>query len=541
MSPKIFEKLRKLTPEELAYAAAIDQEVADWLDKVKSDGGFLNFVPRPDDPANLDQQESFCRNRDPLSILIGGNAAGTTEAGAYKTAQFLLHQQPPPRKDTPFWILSNTYEQVGGAIWKEKLVGHGHLPMSEVEWDRVTWRDKKQGHPAIVPLKPWAKEKGGEPGKNWAIHFKSFEQGREALQAASIGGFFFSEQFPLEILIETLRGCREYMFPGGQFCEFTPIDPDLCLWVEKAMDEPPPGWKFYRCNTAKNRHNLAAGWFDSFFATVSDEMLQTRLTGELATFAGAIFQSFNPHVHVIPMEPSDIPPGCRHAIGSDWGSSAEHPHVTVFGAEDNGGTWYIYDCYFTRDQTKIVADHARAVVAIGKKWGWPTIKRMAADGVIYEGFQTDDFHGMNYADPSRPGSIVEFSYRGIPTAPASNAVYEGINHVRSLFKIQPHTDPPAPRLYIAKHIVEGLEQLRKYRWKPGKKNVGGGGLTPAAAAPVPLKREDDFPDALRYLLYSCRNRPVITPRDVQRNKNARDSIQAITESSRGVQIKRRGR
>lgn len=447
----------------------------------------------------------------------------TTEAASFKTALFVLRQQRPPRKDTPFWILANSYDQVGDVIWKEKLLGHGHIPKSEVNWDRISWRDKKKGQPDTVPLLPWPEEFGGDPNKNWTLHFKSYEQGRMALQAASIGGFFFSEQFPLDLLLETLRGCREYMFHGGQFCEFTPIDPELCIWVEKAMESRPPGWVFYRANTQKNRKNLADGWFDAFFSGVPDEILATRLTGQLATFEGVIYPQFNMAIHVTEaeMQLQDIPEGSYHGLATDWGSSIEHPQVTLLGAQDGAGTWYIYDEYFTRDQGKVTADHARAVVAMCQAWGWPASLKMADDG-NYVGLDLDETHGVNHADPSGGNRLLEFSIRGIPTVPANNAVIEGINYVRS--KMQPHPKTGVPQLIISRKCTNLIEQLRKYRWdKRANKSL----RPQAASAPKPLKMEDDAPDALRYLLYSRRRRTNTVAIDAAKPKKPYGGLPAL--------------
>ncbi len=516
----------ELTAEELAIAQS-DPEFSSWFATLSTDS-FFSFKPRPDDPANYDQQASFCFSNDILSILVGGNAAGTTEAGAFKAAQFVLAKQPPPRKDTPFWILANNYSQVGDVIWKEKMIGHGHIPKSEVRWDKISWRDLKRGHPEIVPLKPWPK---GDQDKNWCLHFMSYEQGREALQAASIGGFFFSEQFPLEILTEAFRGCREYTFPGGQFAEFTPIDPQLCIWVEQAMEQPPPGWQFYRCNTAKNKKNLAAGWFDSFFGSVPDELLQTRLTGALATFAGAIYQSFNPYIHVCEF---DVPRGCRHGIGTDWGQSELHPQCSVFGAEDGTGTWWIYDEYLSRDCTKILEDHARALVEQAAAHGWPIKERVFSTNRIRT-LANDAEWGMNYSDPSRPGTISEFSMRGISSCPASNDVYDGINYLRGLFKVNVHTGQP--KIFIHKRCRNLIEQLRKYRWQPMRGK--GLGMGQAAPRPVPLKMDDDLPDCLRYLVYSRRMRPSITPSDAAKPKSSRVGVTPPTDSGRSVQFRKK--
>ena len=485
---------------------ASDPQLAQWASS-RTEDYLFNFVPRPDDPANFDEQHGFVYNQDTVSFAIGGNAAGTTESSAFKCAEFLLRQQPPPRANTPFWIISNTFEQVCGVCWDEKLFGHGHIPECEIDWPNVRWLSKKDGWPASVPLKPWP----GRPGKNWKIEFKSYEQGRRALQARSIGGFWFSEQFPLSLFLETLRGCREYMFPGGQFCEFTPIEPDLCLWVEKVMDEPPPGWAFYRQNTAANVTNLAEGWFEQFFASVPDEMIQTRMTGALATFEGVIFQAFNPAVHVIDEE-IIMPPGVRHFRGIDWGASTEHPFTCVWGYVDGAGDWYVYDEYWNIDQSRITMDH---VEEINSRWPWP--------------YDQSGF-GPAFADPSRPGEINEFNQRGLITYPAGNDVFKGIDCIRSLLKLQPNTGKPKI-LINGRNCPHLIEEMRKYRWKRGRRPTEGAFLNPAVPVAAPLKRDDDTVDALRYMIYSAVRLETGTPPN--------SASYADFEKRKGIQVNER--
>ncbi len=502
--------------------AETDPVVRGFLQSLEAESSFYDFVPRPDDPENFDQQHSFCFSRDSVSFLIGGNAAGTTEAASFKAGQFLLHQQPPPRKDAPFWIIAETYEQVMDVCWGEKLLGHGHIPECEVNWDKVAWHSEKQNRPKSVPLKPWPESEGGSPTKNWRLEFKSYEQGRQAMQARSIGGFWFSEQFPLDIFLEVLRGCREYMFPGGQFAEFTPIDPELSIWVEQAMEEQPAGWEFYRANTKKNVPNLRDGWYEQFFALVPEELRATRETGALASFEGVIYPSFHPSIHVIPEEDLRVPPGTWHDMATDWGASVEHPHASVFGCRDGVGNWLIYDEYWSSDQSKITADHVERTLDICEAWGWPIeTYRIAVSAkgtrelkpgeephpgeeVVQErkrfSSSRDALWGMNYGDPARPGEINEFSKRGVPTSGARNKVYEGINEVRTALNCHPGTGEPGIRISSrCKHLIE---ELRKYRWKRGKRATSGSLLNPQVATPVPLKRDDDMVDALRYLIFS---------------------------------------
>jgi hypothetical protein len=153
----------------------------------------------------------------------------------------------------------------------------------------------------------------------------------------------------------------------------------------------------------------------------------------------------------------------------------------------------------------------------------------------------DPHYGLNFADPSRPGEINAFSMYGIPTLPAVNRVYDGINLVRSLLKIQPTSG--RPRLFIAKRCKHLIDELRKYRWRKSRKPTDGNFLNPAVAAPQPLKREDDAPDALRYLIASYDRGRGLSSEDVARQESgsspARKSIQ-LASGSKVTQAASRG-
>ena len=89
---------------------------------------FYNFEPRDNQPERYDEQRAFVESKPTgTAWIVGGNGSGTTEASIHKVARFVLQDQPPPRKDTPFWIISDTYEQVC-EMWAEKFSDHGHIP-----------------------------------------------------------------------------------------------------------------------------------------------------------------------------------------------------------------------------------------------------------------------------------------------------------------------------------------------------------------------------------------------------------------------------
>lgn len=507
--------------EQVAELIESDPEVRAYWEAL--DGFWGRFEPRPNRPELFDEQLAFCESQAPVSFLIGGNAAGTTEAAAFKAAQFMLRWQPPPRRNTPFWIISDTFEQCIDTCWSEKLVGKGHIPTGEIEWDRCSWLDKKMDRPHAVPLKPWP----GRPHKNWLIQFKSYEQGRRAMQGRSIGGFWFSEQFPWSIFLEVLRGCREYMHPGGGFCEFTPVEPDLCLEIEKMQEHPPPGWEFFRCNTELNIPNLAGSWFEQFFGSVSDEMRDTRMTGALPVFEGVIYPAFNPSVHVVGDDVICFPPGVTHYRGVDWGASVDHPFACVWAYRDGVGDWFVYDEYWSVDQTKMTEDHASE---IKRRHRWPA---------------NSPFHQDTFADPSRPGEINEFSMRGIPTFPANNDVYQGIDTIRSLLK--PDQYGGRPKLYVHRKCVHLIQELRKYRWLKRRQPRAGILANPKVPRPIPLKKEDDTCDALRYCIHTAEKRLGLSPgsvsaRDIERHKSVqirRRVAEAVgVDLSKGILLQR---
>lgn len=462
---------------------------------------YFTFRPRPDQPERHDQQESFYHSRTPgVSFLIGGNGAGTTEVACAKIAKFVF-ETPPPRKDTPFWIISGSYEQTMKTAWKEKLYGHGHIPGSEVEWDRIRWFKSSQQWPFEVPLRPWP----NRPGKNWSLVFKSYEQGRGSMQAESIGGFCFIEQFPWVLLEEVLRGCREYNFPGSKFCEFTPVDPSLSIEVEEILDESrerPAGWEFYRANTqcAMEAGHVSAEWFDEFFGMVPEEMRETRMTGAAADYEGQIYKGFNPAVHLVGDETITFPPNIRYIRMIDWGAGPSNAFCCLWAYRNGLGEWFVFDEYYSTDQYRTTIDH---LCEVSDRWPWPA---------------HNPHYGRTWADPSNPDGIRIASkfrqycpkdddgnprYEAIAISGAANTVLEGIEHVQWLLQPktrierqegQPstwnaqNTDPAfRPRLFIHRKNCPMLaRQMRTYRWENPRLR----GINPRDAKRQPLKKDD---------------------------------------------------
>lgn len=449
---------------------------------------YYTFVPRPDDVARYDQQTGFIESRTRgVAFAVGGNGAGTTEICMHKLARFLMSQKPP-RHDTPFWVIGNSYEQAMDACWKEKLYGHGHIPRAEIDFDRISYYKPNLNWPFRVALRPWP----GHPDKNWMLEFKSYEQGRTQMQAKSIGGFCFSEQFPWSLLTEVLRGCREYNFPGSKFCEFTPVDPALSWELENMEREQrlPPGWEIYRANTevAAEYGHIDRLWYEEFFGMMAPEEIEVRKIGAWASFAGQVYQSFNPKIHTV--TEMDFPPGVHFRRVIDWGAGPENAFVCLWAYRNGLGQWFVFDEYWSTSQQYDTLHHLEHILA---RHPWPEQMQLNPR----EREKLEPFYGTTWADPSSPDRIRIAMRLNFPVQPAANSVDEGIDCVRRHLKIMKSLGEP--RLFINRKNCPNLfREMATYRYEQS----AGSGLNPRGAKPVPLKADDHAVDALRYLLFS---------------------------------------
>lgn len=470
------------------------------------------FRPRHDQPERYDQQTGFVNSKTTgVKWLIGGNGAGTTTCCLYAMARFLM-TTPPPRADTPFWLISNDFQTVMEACWKEKIKGMGIIPKAEIDFARIAWFRENQDWPSRVPLKEWE----GRPGKNWVIEFRSYDQGRARLQARSIGGFAFVEQFPWVLLTEVLRGCREYNFPGSKMCEFTPVDPALSTQLEEMIehDKLPAGWEIFRANTecAVEAGHVSREWFQEFFGMVPEEMRETRMTGAFASYEGAIYKNFNPQIHLVGDDVITFPPNVQYRRSIDWGAGPSNAFSAHWGYKDGQGRWFIFEEYYSTDTGLTTIDH---LCEIQDRWAWP---------------EGNPHYGTTYADPSDPGNLriaaKLSSYvdgrENIWITPASNAVHEGIEHVQYLLKPTPVSLPDGqvlmrpPMLFIHKDRCPVLaRQMRTYRWM----NPTEMGVNPHDSPKKPLKKDDHAVDSIRYMVFSEDRMTGATPQARQRERD----------------------
>lgn len=488
------------------------------LQATESEAHFT-FIPRPNRPELFDEQSAFIDAADTgVSFHVGGNGAGTTSAAMCKLARFVGRKQPPPRWDTPFWVVGPDYEQTIESCFKEKLYGMGFITHDEIDWERVTWHDKRRFLPRTIPLKPWPE---GDQNKSWTIEFRSYEQGRVAMQARELGGFCLTEQFPWVILTEILRGMRAYNFPGSKFAEFTPIDPMLSrpLQEMEENDAMPPGWRIYRANTLCNAMDPNSGvgmdWYNEFFGMVGDEMIATRQTGAWASYEGLIYKTFNPKVHVYPNDrvpENPIPPNAIHKRCIDWGTGPHNAFVVLWFAVDSQGRHYVYDEYYTTEPNT----HEDRMREVHKLDGWKLklehpgppsatyklIPESAGKRPRWRYDQRGAFQ-QTYGPPDDPGMFRECAKYCMPVSHMSlgpNSYHPSIEALQGLFKYTPegYLDGSQPKIFISAKCKNLIRELSQLRWQQPPNR----GVNPKDAKAYEVEKDNHAPSALRGGIWS---------------------------------------
>ena len=75
----------------------IERFIKTYVDRL-----YFGFSPRPDQPDRFDEQTSFIKSKHPgITLLLGGNGAGTTTCALMKAIRFMIAEQPAPRLAEP--------------------------------------------------------------------------------------------------------------------------------------------------------------------------------------------------------------------------------------------------------------------------------------------------------------------------------------------------------------------------------------------------------------------------------------------------------
>ncbi len=222
---------------------------------------------------------------------------------------------------------------------------------------------------------------------------------------------------------------------------------------------------------------------------LADEVEQARRTlppryfkreyeADLTSFAGMVFDEFDPDVHVVgPRNRLGLTALPRHfaevRAGVDWGF--RNPGAIVVLGRDGDHTWWV------------IAEDVRRGVPVSTSGGgcWVDIAR-----TLHKRYGIRRF----VCDPSGPAFIAAFRRAGLPAYTANNDVGAGVQTVATAL----HLDESSgrPRLLLGPDCGHLAHELSCYSWDEH------------AEGEQPRKDDDHAIDALRYALHTKPHAPA---------------------------------
>lgn len=232
------------------------------------------------------------------------------------------------------------------------------------------------------------------------------------------------------------------------------------------------GWYFSRA-TWRDNPAIDPEW-------VARERLEAEQKGQLNAFLqemelefravqGSVYPSFKRSTHTCP--PSLIPTEGTDYVVIDFGYAEDHPLAVNFIRVDIEDRWWVYDeIHVTKTELDVVIED---------------IKRKMADKRIT----------AIIGDGARPDLIAYMQGKGLPVVAApkgTGSVLGGIDLLR--IRMKPRImliGEPKPQIVIATNCKYTILDFEQYKYAEAKKD--------RPASELPIKKDDDHPDAIRYL------------------------------------------
>lgn len=324
-----------------------------------------------------------------------------------------------------------------------------------------------------------------------------------------------------ELTIELINGSRIMLKGGDSPDSLRGVKIDLCIFDETAFfDHWEDTWKVIRPTLIDSKANV---WFIStpngfnhfkelsemndpnwvyFHFTSYDnpyldrEELETmkrdmdedsfaqEIMGEFRKMSGLIYKDFKRETHMVDVPDLNFNYTFTRSLDFGFGHNSA---LIYFAINHNGTAIYAYDGIYQKGMVE--EDIAQAV-------------RIKDNGKII----------INpVADSAQPMTIEQLNRMGCHFSPVdkgTDSVKNGIVRVAEMLKIR--NDTGKPTLMFNKNLTWIADEFEKYRWIENRSMDG-------AIKEVPMKRDDDALDAIRYFCMSYK--PLQTSNYVKYNPN----------------------
>lgn len=389
-------------------------------------------------------------------LFLGGNQLGKTKSAGFETAMHATLRYPPWWKGRRFtkptrgWC-SGVSGESGRDSVQEILLGPindqgtGCIPGDCI--DEIVSARGVAGQADSVVVKC-------EGGGRSRINFKSYIQGREKWQAATLDWIWYDEEPPPEIYSEGLT--RVTATGGMVWLTFTPLKGATEVVNRFLLSESPD--RHVTTITIDDALHIAPENRQQIIDGYPEHEREARVNGVPMMGSGKVFPIPEADIKEAAPELQRVWP---RIAGLDIGW--DHPTAVVWMAWDrDADCLHVYDCYRLKEQTPVI--HAAAIKARGP-WipvAWP-----------HDGLQHDKGSGEQIAELYRAQGVAMLPARAT-FEDGSNGVEAGVVDMIDRMK--------TGRFKVAEHLVEWWEEYRLYHRKNG----------------LIVKERDDLMSATRY-------------------------------------------
>lgn len=405
-------------------------------------------------------------------LLRAGNQQGKTLSGGAEAAYHATGEYPPDWQGRVIgqpnsgWVGAPSGELVRDGAQNVLLGPPGEWGTGMIRKSRIEDITRSQGIRDGVDTVTVRHVNGGLS----RIKFKSYDQGRERWQTATLDWVWFDEEPPEEIYTEGLS--RTNATGGFVWLTFTPLL-GVSGVVMRFLKEKSPD-RADIVMTIEDALHISATAREAIIASYKPHEREARTRGVPILGSGRVFPFPR---EMLACEPFPIPKHWRRIGGLDIGW--DHPTAAVELAHDtDSDIVYVIQCYKASETT--VAVHAGALVPWGEKlpWAWPL-----------DAFQHDKGSGEQIAQLYRTHGLKMLQEHSQFADDRGNGVEAG------LFEMVDRMQ--TARLKVFGHLSDWFEEFELYHRKDG----------------VVVKLRDDALSATRYALMMLRfaRAPALPP------------------------------
>lgn len=276
-------------------------------------------------------------------------------------------------------------------------------------------------------------------GGDSILYLRSYDQGRERIQAMTLDGFWLDEEPDEDYYYECLT--RTNIALGPVMLTFTPLK-GMTAVVKRYLTERAPGTHVTNM-TIDDAEHIDAEKRKAIIASYPAHEREARTMGVPSVGSGRVFPVTEESIR---WESHAIPKHWARIVGIDFGW--DHPTAAAWLAWDrDADTVYVTDCYRAKEQP--VAIHAAAIKARG---GWPV-------AWPHDGLQHDKGSGVALAEQYRKLGLDMLPERA-QFEDGSNGVEAGVSLMLDMML--------EGRLKVASHLGDVFEELRMYHRDNGK-------------------------------------------------------------------------